>query len=116
MPNSTAAGLEAHPLKPPNSAKKKGIGLGLKIAAPGPRTASDTLLDSAGNVGGLAPPPRPIELPRSNKLDVKVEDLEMLEELGSGNGGTVNRVRYKPTGAIMARKVGLRGVQRRECE
>lgn len=52
------------------------------------------------------PPPRPIELPKSNKLNVKPEDLETLEEIGSGNGGTVNRVRYRPTGAIMARKVG----------
>ncbi|KAI9009126.1 kinase-like domain-containing protein [Hyaloraphidium curvatum] len=38
------------------------------------------------------------------KLDVKGEDLEMLEELGSGNGGTVNRVLYKPTETVMARK------------
>jgi len=88
----------------PASAKKKSPGLGLKIAATG-RTVSDSQLDSTGQAGGLVPPPRPIELPRSNKLNVKVEDLDVMEELGAGNGGTVHRVVYKPTGAILARKV-----------
>lgn len=33
------------------------------------------------------------------------EDLEIINELGAGNGGTVSKARHIPTGAIMARKV-----------
>lgn len=33
------------------------------------------------------------------------EQLEKLGELGVGNGGIVAKVRHKPTGTIMARKV-----------
>lgn len=33
------------------------------------------------------------------------QDLEKLGELGSGNGGVVMKVRHKPTGLIMARKM-----------
>lgn len=82
------------------------------------------------NVKGLAlnkPPPRPAEPDESSiggkemdelvgrtqqleigieyKLDLKREDLEVLKELGSGNGGTVSKVRHIATGTIMARKV-----------
>jgi mitogen-activated protein kinase kinase len=39
------------------------------------------------------------------KLDLRAEDLEVVNELGAGNGGTVSKVRHIPTGAIMARKV-----------
>ncbi|CRK48751.1 hypothetical protein BN1723_020639, partial [Verticillium longisporum] len=39
------------------------------------------------------------------KLDLKQEDLEVLKELGSGNGGTVSKVRHVLTGTVMARKV-----------
>lgn len=39
------------------------------------------------------------------KLDLRAEDLEGVNELGHGNGGTVTLVRHIPTGAIMARKV-----------
>ena len=46
-----------------------------------------------------------LELGIEFKLDLKAEDLELVDELGSGNGGTVSRVRHIPTGAIMARKV-----------
>lgn len=40
-------------------------------------------------------------------LDIKREDLEVVQELGSGNGGTVSKVKHLPTGAIMAQKVWL---------
>lgn len=33
------------------------------------------------------------------------DDLEKLGELGSGNGGVVMKVKHKPTGLIMARKI-----------
>ena len=37
--------------------------------------------------------------------DMKDEDFEKLFELGAGNGGVVAKVRHKPSGTIMARKV-----------
>lgn len=74
------------------------------------------------NVKGLAltpaaaKPPPPAELRREDeqleigieyKLDLKPEDLDILKELGSGNGGTVSKVKHLTTGTVMARKVGL---------
>lgn len=38
-------------------------------------------------------------------LDIRQEDLEIVKELGSGNGGTVSKVKHLPTGTTMARKV-----------
>lgn len=48
-----------------------------------------------------------LELGVEFKLDLRSEDLQTLEELGAGNGGTVSRVIHLPTKAIMARKVSL---------
>ncbi|KAF4631223.1 hypothetical protein G7Y89_g6907 [Cudoniella acicularis] len=65
-----------------------------------------------------APAPRPVQQPESRKanageleigieykLDLKREDLEVLKDLGHGNGGTVSKVRHTATNTIMARKV-----------
>ena len=41
------------------------------------------------------------------QLDLKSEDLVVLKELGSGNGGTVSKVQHAATKVIMARKVNL---------
>lgn len=84
------------------------------------------------NVKGLAlnaPAPRPVAPPEGDpqvpdgfgtestkqtaqleigieyKLDLKRDDLEVLKDLGAGNGGTVSKVRHMATGTIMARKV-----------
>ncbi|XP_003746034.1 dual specificity mitogen-activated protein kinase kinase 1 [Galendromus occidentalis] len=38
-------------------------------------------------------------------VDLTVEDFENLGEIGSGNGGVVNKVLHKPSGLIMARKL-----------
>lgn len=70
------------------------------------------------NVKGLAlkaqpplPPPEPekreeqLEIGIEYKLDLKREDLEVLKELGHGNGGTVSKVKHTATGTVMARKV-----------
>ncbi|KAM0790501.1 hypothetical protein ACM66B_003375 [Microbotryomycetes sp. NB124-2] len=46
-----------------------------------------------------------LELGVEFKLDLKNEDLQVLEEVGSGNGGTVSRALHVPTKAIMAKKV-----------
>lgn len=39
------------------------------------------------------------------RLDLRGEDIETLEELGAGNGGTVCKVVHQPTKTIMAKKV-----------
>lgn len=74
------------------------------------------------NVKGLAltpsaaKPPPPAESKKEDeqleigieyKLDLKPEDLDILKELGSGNGGTVSKVKHLTTGTVMARKVRL---------
>ena len=46
-----------------------------------------------------------LEIGIEYKLDLKREDLEVLKDLGHGNGGTVSKVRHMATGTIMARKV-----------
>ncbi len=45
------------------------------------------------------------DLPNQFKKDVQLQDLELLQELGSGNGGTVYQVMHKSTRSIMALKV-----------
>jgi len=41
------------------------------------------------------------------KLDLRAEDLEVIHELGAGNGGTVSKVIHKATKTVMARKVSF---------
>ncbi|RKO91702.1 kinase-like domain-containing protein, partial [Blyttiomyces helicus] len=53
----------------------------------------------------LAPQLAELSIPQETKLDLKLEDITVLEELGAGNGGTVNKVLHKTTDTIMARKV-----------
>ncbi|KAI8903669.1 kinase-like domain-containing protein [Powellomyces hirtus] len=60
-------------------------------------------LDSPSGV--LVPQLSELSLPQETKLDLKQEDIESMQELGAGNGGTVHKVLHKPTGTIMAKKV-----------
>lgn len=46
-----------------------------------------------------------LEIGTEFKLDLREEDLENLEELGAGNGGTVSRALHIPTKKIMAKKL-----------
>lgn len=39
------------------------------------------------------------------RLDLRSEDLQVIKELGAGNGGTVCKVMHTATQVIMARKV-----------
>lgn len=39
--------------------------------------------------------------------ELKDEDFDPICELGAGNGGVVNKVRHKPSGLVMARKVNI---------
>ncbi|CAO3676975.1 unnamed protein product [Umbelopsis ramanniana] len=45
-----------------------------------------------------------LEIGLELRLDLRAEDIETLEELGAGNGGTVCKVLHKPTKTIMAKK------------
>ncbi|WFD21302.1 mitogen-activated protein kinase kinase [Malassezia caprae] len=39
------------------------------------------------------------------QLDLSSSNLEFISDLGAGNGGTVTKVKHKPTGILMAKKV-----------
>lgn len=45
-----------------------------------------------------------LDVGSETKLDLKLEDLEDLRELGAGNGGTVKLVKHLPTQMTMAKK------------
>lgn len=89
--------------------KRKNVkGLALTPAAPKPPPTAETSRhdydsrDQDGNDQSAQ-----LEIGIEYKLDLKQEDLEVLKELGSGNGGTVSKVRHVLTGTVMARKVML---------
>lgn len=90
------------------SMKRKNV-KGLALNAPAPRAPAASEGDGAGM--GLGPAGNrqsttaQLEIGIEYKLDLKREDLEVLKELGSGNGGTVSKVRHIATGTVMARKV-----------
>jgi mitogen-activated protein kinase kinase len=51
-----------------------------------------------------------LEIGLEFKLDLQAEDLQMIKELGAGNGGSVDKVLHAPTKTIMAKKVSERVV------
>ncbi len=87
--------------------KRKNV-KGLALAAPAPRTVAPSESDlqiPGGNNSENARQTAQLEIGIEYKLDLKREDLEVLKDLGHGNGGTVSKVRHMATGTIMARKV-----------
>ncbi|KKO97758.1 STE/STE7/MEK1 protein kinase [Trichoderma harzianum] len=90
----------------PRTMKRKNVkGLALTPAAPRPpppaengRRPSEVNKDEAGKEEQL-------EIGIEYKLDLRPEELEVIKELGSGNGGTVSKVRHLTTGTVMARKI-----------
>ncbi|KAK9765661.1 MAP kinase kinase (MEK) [Basidiobolus ranarum] len=46
-----------------------------------------------------------LEIGLEFKLDLRQEDLQTIDELGSGNGGAVSKILHVPTKTIMARKI-----------
>lgn len=84
--------------------KRKNV-KGLALSAPPPKPAP-----SAGDAqipGALGNDEKQdtLEIGVEFRLDLKAEDLIVLRELGSGNGGTVSKVQHAATKVIMARKV-----------
>jgi mitogen-activated protein kinase kinase len=82
----------------------------LALSAPAPRTVapSESDMQIPGGIGSEnARQTAQLEIGIEYKLDLKKEDLEVLKELGHGNGGSVSKVRHMATGTVMARKVGF---------
>jgi mitogen-activated protein kinase kinase len=88
----------------PKTMKRKNL-KGLALSAPAPKPAP-----SAGDSqipGGIGNDDKQdtLEIGVEFQLDLKAEDLIVLRELGSGNGGTVSKVQHAATKVVMARKV-----------
>lgn len=85
--------------------KRKNV-KGLALSAPPPKPAP-----SAGDAqvpGGLGADDNradTLEIGVEFRLDLKAEDLIVVRELGSGNGGTVSKVQHAATKVVMARKI-----------
>lgn len=89
----------------PRTMKRKNVkGLALTPAAPKPPPTAETSHPELDTVNE-DPKTAQLEIGIEYKLDLRSEDLEVLKELGSGNGGTVSKVRHITTNTIMARKV-----------
>ncbi|KAI9172396.1 Dual specificity protein kinase FUZ7 [Paramyrothecium foliicola] len=90
----------------PRSMKRKNVkGLALTPAAPKPPPTAETNRFDADYNRDEANKDEQLEIGIEYKLDLRPEELEVLKELGSGNGGTVSKVKHLSTGTIMARKV-----------
>ncbi|EJP66961.1 Dual specificity protein kinase FUZ7 [Beauveria bassiana] len=89
----------------PRSMKRKNVkGLALTPAAPKPPPTAENRPDFDGAGDGTSKDGQ-LEIGIEYKLDLRPEDLEIVKELGSGNGGTVSKVKHLTTGTVMARKV-----------
>ncbi|KAI0387187.1 kinase-like protein [Hypomontagnella monticulosa] len=94
----------------PRSMKRKNVkGLALTPAAPKPSASSNNDRQSGWGFGGSRAEEvgqeAQLEIGIEFNLDLRQEDIEIVKELGSGNGGTVSKVKHLPTGTTMARKV-----------
>ncbi len=100
----------------PRSMKRKNVkGLALTPAAPKPPPTAETASLGPGNGGRGDDQTAQLEIGIEYNLDLRPEDLEFIKELGSGNGGTVSKVRHIPTNTIMARKVRRLDTLSRRC-
>jgi mitogen-activated protein kinase kinase len=89
--------------------KRKNVkGLALSAA---PKPPPDS-----GRRDGKGDESQQLEIGIEYKLDLRQEDLETVKELGSGNGGTVSKVKHVTTGTVMARKVRRTDVALRTME
>lgn len=96
----------------PRSMKRKNVkGLALTPATPKPSASSNNDRQPGWGFGGSRAEEvgqeAQLEIGIEFNLDLRQEDIEIVKELGSGNGGTVSKVRHLPTGTLMARKVTI---------
>ncbi|KAI1773341.1 kinase-like protein [Hypoxylon cercidicola] len=94
----------------PRSMKRKNVkGLALTPAAPKQNAPSGNDRAVGWGVAGSRAPEEgqedQLEIGIEYNLNLRQEDIEIVKELGSGNGGTVSKVKHLPTGTTMARKV-----------
>jgi mitogen-activated protein kinase kinase len=91
----------------PRSMKRKNVkGLALTPAAPKPPpTAENANFGPANGEGKGDDDSAQLEIGIEFDFDLRADDLEFIKELGSGNGGTVSKVRHIVTNTLMARKV-----------
>lgn len=106
-------GFKAKSLKRKNV---KGLKLGAGGGGPGP--AAPDAQAPGGNASRyyahndqLSDQLSTLEIGVEFKLDLRAEDLKVVNELGAGNGGTVSKVIHAPTKALMAKKVCSSGLQ-----
>ena len=91
----------------PRSMKRKNVkGLALKAPAPKPPPTAENARPGPANGKGDDNAAQ-LEIGIEFNLDLKPEDLDIIKDLGAGNGGTVSKVRHIPTNTVMARKVSL---------
>lgn len=86
--------------------KRKNV-KGLALTAPPPKPSTPSAGDSQipGALGNDESRTDTLEIGVEFRLDLKAEDLIVMKELGSGNGGTVSKVQHAATKVIMARKI-----------
>jgi mitogen-activated protein kinase kinase len=96
----------------PRSMKRKNVkGLALTPAAPKPPPTASSNGPQVGGWGAGGSKHEDganeaqLEIGIEFNLDLRQEDIEIMKELGSGNGGTVSKIKHLPTGTTMARKV-----------
>ncbi|KAF3032945.1 MAP kinase kinase (MEK) [Didymella keratinophila] len=92
----------ADPFAPKTMKRKNKKGLALSAPPPKP-VSSESDAQAPGGLGNAKE--ETLEIGVEFQLDLKAEDLIVLRELGSGNGGTVSKVQHAATKVIMARKV-----------
>ena len=76
-------------------------GLALTPAAPKPPPTAENANNNSKNGDDQ------LEIDIEFNLDLRPQDIEVVKDLGAGNGGTVSKVRHIPTNMVMARKVNI---------
>ncbi|KAH6631198.1 kinase-like domain-containing protein [Chaetomium sp. MPI-SDFR-AT-0129] len=90
----------------PRSMKRKNVkGLALKQPAPKPPPTAENAVRMGPANGKTDDNAAQLEIGIEFNLDLKPEDLEIIKDLGAGNGGTVSKVKHIPTNTVMARKI-----------
>ena len=90
---------------PKSMGKKNRKGLTLNAAQSKPAGPSAGDAQVPGSLGNTNDRADTLEIGVEFHLDYNNEDLIVLKELGSGNGGTVSKVQHAATRTVMARKI-----------